>query len=66
MLVTHGITYLAQADQIITMKDGEISEMGTYSDLLQRNGAFADLIRTYMQEFQEEEDSSDEKGETLT
>jgi ATP-binding cassette subfamily C (CFTR/MRP) protein 1 len=34
VLVTHGIAYLPQVDNIIVMKDGEISEIGTYKELL--------------------------------
>ena len=34
LLVTHGITYLHQMDNIVVMKDGRISEVGTYKDLL--------------------------------
>ncbi len=60
--MTHGITYLPEADQIITMKNGQISEMGTYSELLQRNGDFADFIRNYVNKVEEEEDSSDDEG----
>ena len=54
-MVTHGIRYLPLADQIITMKDGRISEMGTYKQLLSRDGAFADFIRTYLNENQDDE-----------
>ncbi len=34
IMVTHGVTYLPQVDQIIVIKDGEISETGTYKELL--------------------------------
>jgi ATP-binding cassette subfamily C (CFTR/MRP) protein 1 len=37
VLVTHGIAYLSQMDNILVMKDGEISEIGTYRELLSRN-----------------------------
>lgn len=36
VLVTHGVTYLPQMDQIIVIKDGRVSEMGTYSQLLDK------------------------------
>ena len=36
VLVTHGIAFLPQCDNIIVMKDGEISEMGTYQELLDK------------------------------
>lgn len=36
ILVTHGITYLPQVDHIVVMKDGAISETGTYDELLKK------------------------------
>ncbi|XP_078519306.1 multidrug resistance-associated protein 1-like isoform X2 [Lissotriton helveticus] len=47
VLVTHGVTFLPQMDTIIVMLDGKISEMGSYSELLLQNGAFADFLQTY-------------------
>uniref|UniRef100_K7GJ68 ABC-type glutathione-S-conjugate transporter n=1 Tax=Pelodiscus sinensis TaxID=13735 RepID=K7GJ68_PELSI len=46
VLVTHAINILPQVDNIVLMVDGEISEMGSYQELLQRNGAFADFLRS--------------------
>lgn len=34
-------------DTILVMTDGEISEMGSYQELLQHDGAFAEFLRTY-------------------
>ena len=48
VLVTHGITCLPKVDLIITMKDGAVSEVGTYEELLHAGGAFADFIETYL------------------
>lgn len=64
MLVTHGIGYLSQLDQIIVMVDGKISEVGTYRELLQQNGAFAEFIRTYLEtgEIEEELEGVDVEG----
>ncbi|XP_025062211.1 multidrug resistance-associated protein 1 isoform X6 [Alligator sinensis] len=47
VLVTHGVNYLPQMDTIIVMVDGEISEMGSYQELLKQDGAFAEFLRTY-------------------
>ena len=41
VLVTHGITYLPKTDYIVVLKDGKISEQGTYHDLIERKGDFA-------------------------
>ena len=61
ILVTHGIVYLPKVDIIVTMKEGEISEMGKYEDLLQNNGPFAHFIQTYLNETEEDSDDSDSK-----
>ncbi|NXA88006.1 MRP1 protein, partial [Melanocharis versteri] len=47
VLVTHAINYLHQMDTILVMTDGEISEMGSYQELLEQDGAFAEFLRTY-------------------
>uniref|UniRef100_A0A8C0BYX7 Multidrug resistance-associated protein 1 n=1 Tax=Buteo japonicus TaxID=224669 RepID=A0A8C0BYX7_9AVES len=47
VLVTHAINYLPQMDSILVMCDGEISEMGSYQELLKQDGAFAEFLRTY-------------------
>lgn len=46
-MVTHTINYLPQMDSILVMCDGEISEMGSYQELLKQDGAFAEFLRTY-------------------
>ncbi|XP_062304038.1 multidrug resistance-associated protein 1 [Osmerus eperlanus] len=47
VLVTHGTSFLPQADLILVMVDGEITESGSYQELLSRHGAFADFIHTF-------------------
>uniref|UniRef100_A0A672QTB7 Multidrug resistance-associated protein 1 n=1 Tax=Sinocyclocheilus grahami TaxID=75366 RepID=A0A672QTB7_SINGR len=54
VLVTHGLSFLPQADLILVMVDGEITEMGSYTELLGRQGAFAEFLRTYTNTEQEE------------
>lgn len=43
------------------MKDGTVSEVGTYRKLLKNDGPFAEFIRTYLE--QEEELSSEESAD---
>uniref|UniRef100_A0A8C2GPP5 Multidrug resistance-associated protein 1 n=1 Tax=Cyprinus carpio TaxID=7962 RepID=A0A8C2GPP5_CYPCA len=58
VLVTHGLSFLPQADLILVMVDGEITEMGSYTELLGRQGAFAEFLRTYASTEQEEVEES--------
>ncbi|XP_043087211.1 multidrug resistance-associated protein 1 isoform X2 [Puntigrus tetrazona] len=63
VLVTHGLSFLPQADLILVMVEGEITEMGSYTELLGRQGAFAEFLRTYSNTEQEElEESGGEEG----
>ena len=47
ILVTHGIKYLSSCDVIVMMSDGVITEVGTYSELMNNKGAFAEFLETY-------------------
>ncbi|XP_008553086.1 multidrug resistance-associated protein 1 isoform X1 [Microplitis demolitor] len=55
VLVTHGITYLPEVDNIIVLKDGEITESGTYKQLMEKRGAFADFLIQHLQEIKPED-----------
>ncbi|OQV14982.1 Multidrug resistance-associated protein 1 [Hypsibius exemplaris] len=54
LLVTHGIGFLPQTDQIIVMSNGKVSENGTYKELLARKGVFAEFLLTYLDEEEDE------------
>ncbi|KAK2171195.1 hypothetical protein NP493_1094g03011 [Ridgeia piscesae] len=43
LLVTHSVAYLQQMDTIVVLKNGEISEMGTFQELLLHGAAFAEF-----------------------
>ena len=53
VLVTHGVSYLPQMDNIIVMKEGRITESGSYRELLDRKGEFADFLIQYLSEKKE-------------
>ena len=59
VLVTHGITYLPYMDNIVVLKEGEISETGTYKELLEKKGDFAEFLVQHLTE----EEASDEVAE---
>ncbi|XP_015498134.1 multidrug resistance-associated protein 6 isoform X2 [Parus major] len=48
VLVTHTINILPQVDNIVFLVDGMISETGSYQELLQRDGAFAEFLRSHV------------------
>uniref|UniRef100_A0AAQ6AM15 ATP-binding cassette, sub-family C (CFTR/MRP), member 3 n=1 Tax=Amphiprion ocellaris TaxID=80972 RepID=A0AAQ6AM15_AMPOC len=58
ILVTHGISFLPQVDNIMVMVDGRVSEMGSYQELLKQNGAFAEFLRNYSLDDIVEEDEA--------
>ncbi|KAM3860086.1 ATP-binding cassette sub-family C member 3, partial [Diretmus argenteus] len=61
ILVTHGISFLPQVNNIMVMVDGRVSEMGSYQELLDQNGAFAEFLRNYTLEDITEEDEATEE-----
>lgn len=61
ILVTHGMSFLPQADHILVLVDGEITESGSYQELLSRHGAFADFIHTFANT--ERKESAIQRGE---
>lgn len=65
ILVTHGISFLPQLDQIIVMADGKISEVGTYQELIDHKGAFADFLFSYL-ETEDAGDDADDEGYYLS
>ncbi|KAG1691092.1 Multidrug resistance-associated protein 1 [Nymphon striatum] len=60
VMVTHGLSYLPQCDNVIVMEDGRISEAGSYNDLVSKNGAFAEFLIQYMNEIGENTEMSKE------
>ncbi|CAJ0609669.1 unnamed protein product [Cylicocyclus nassatus] len=50
ILVTHGLHYLKYCDKVVVLKDGEISEMGTYQELIARQGAFSEFLEEFLVE----------------
>ncbi|KAG7334686.1 hypothetical protein KOW79_001282 [Hemibagrus wyckioides] len=47
VLVTHGLSFLPQADLILVMGDGQIMEAASYTELLERRSSFADILKIF-------------------
>ena len=60
ILVTHGIGFLPQCDVIVVMADGQITEVGSYNELIENDGAFAQFLQNY-----QSTETKDENGTTL-
>ncbi|XP_052261658.1 multidrug resistance-associated protein 1-like isoform X6 [Dreissena polymorpha] len=59
VLVTHGVGFLPQVDTIVVLVDGQISEIGSYRQLLSHDGAFAQFLKNYLTEEMEKENVAD-------
>ena len=59
LLVTNSVTFLNQMDFILVLKDGQISESGSYKDLLARKGDFAEYLMEHLSETAEKANSDD-------
>jgi ABC-type transport system involved in cytochrome bd biosynthesis fused ATPase/permease subunit len=55
--VTHGVQFLPSVNQILVIVDGDVSESGSYEQLLLHNGPFAQVLRSFLQQDEEEEDN---------
>ena len=62
--MTHGVQWLPNVDKIVVLVNGEISEMGSYEELLSHDGPFAQFLKTYLT--QEDSDSGQESDEDGT
>lgn len=60
-MVTHGIQWLPKVDNIIVLVNGKISESGTYEELINHAGSFAEFLETYLMDT----DKGDVKGVNL-
>jgi ATP-binding cassette, subfamily B, bacterial len=45
IMVAHRLSTFADADRILVFDDGRIAETGTYADLMEKDGLFAELVR---------------------
>ena len=54
LIAAHRVSSISDCDEILYMQDGEIIERGTYDELIQRNGTFAEICRMQMAENDDE------------
>lgn len=51
LLITHRLSTLKLADRIIYMEGGEMVEMGTHEELMEKNGKYATLYKTQVNNY---------------
>ncbi|XP_048254590.1 multidrug resistance-associated protein 1-like [Haliotis rufescens] len=61
ILVTHGVQWLPMVDVILVMDKGEITEVGSYEELLSHDGPFAQFLKTYLLQETEKNGQQDEE-----
>jgi len=53
-IIAHRLSTVRQADLILVIRDGQIVEQGTFTELLRKHGPFASLYRTQFGLYEEE------------
>ena len=66
ILVTNSVAFLNQMDYIVVMKNGRISEAGSYKELLANKGYFTEYLMEHLSEAAEKSDDDVEDLELLT
>ena len=46
IVVAHRLSTVRNADRIAVIEDGRITELGSHDQLMAKNGAYAELVRT--------------------
>ncbi|KAK6056899.1 ABC transporter, ATP-binding protein, partial [Cooperia oncophora] len=68
ILVTHRLSYIKSADEILVLQDGRIIENGRYSELMRNRGPFYRFVEEYKSSSESDEkseSSSDSLGDGL-
>ncbi|XP_064490246.1 multidrug resistance-associated protein 1-like [Ornithodoros turicata] len=61
ILVTHRLSVLPEVGTIVVLKDGRVSDAGTYNELVSRGGAFSEFLVQFLKHVEEtQEGASDE------
>ncbi|KAK5971311.1 Multi drug resistance-associated protein variant [Trichostrongylus colubriformis] len=64
ILVTHRLSYIKFADEIIVLQDGRIIENGRYRELMKQRGALYKFVEEYKSSSESDENSDSETSST--
>jgi ATP-binding cassette, subfamily B, multidrug efflux pump len=65
ILISHRVSTVKEADEIIVLDHGEIVERGNHDELLQRGGYYAELHKRQLLEEELAADSADYADESV-
>ena len=57
--MTHNVQVLSKVDYIVVMKEGQISEQGTYKQLIDNEGHFSNFLLQYLIEETKKDESKE-------
>ena len=66
VLATNNISILSEVDQIIVLTNGEISEIGSYQELINNSGKFAEFVYEHEQEVKDDQTTVEHTTTTAT
>jgi len=55
VVIAHRLSTIQTADVIVAIKSGRVAELGTHSELMDREGVYYDLVTAQMIEVEEED-----------
>ena len=48
MIIAHRMRTVADADKIVVLKEGKVAETGTLSELMEKSGIYAAMVKTQL------------------
>lgn len=65
ILVTHQLSFVPYVDHVVVMRNGRISEQGTYEELMSKHTSFSEMMNRFIKEEEEDIDEDTEEEELI-